>query len=177
MSIIEFQVEDLNKRLTENERLFLFEKLREAPELISKCLDFAIKEDANRNFIPFWHLDHFFYNHDDLFLIWMDKWIEVLLSVEYYGSKRSLLRILGKKKRHFSEEQEGLLVDFAIKHLENRFEEIAVHAGCMRLLCQLVPKYPEIGGHITLLVEEDFNNKSKGYQSIGRKLLAVIRKL
>lgn len=167
--------QDLNKRLNDNERLFLFEQLKENPQLISDCLSFAVQEDKFENFIPFWHLDHFFYAHDELFLLWMDKWIELLLQVEYSGCKRSLLRVIVKKKRLFTEEQEGFLIDFAIRHLENRFEAIAVHAHSMKLLCQLVPKYPEIGPHIKLLVEEDFNNRSKGYQSIGRKLLKLLK--
>lgn len=174
ISKIEFQ--DLNKRLSEHEKLFLFEQLRDSPQFILTCLEFALKEDKNHNFMPFWYLDHFFYVHDDIFLEWMPIWIESLLKVEYYGSKRSLLRLLVKKKRPFTEEQEGVLIDFAIKHLENRFEEIAVHSSSMKLLCQMVPKYPEIGSHIKLLVDDDFNNRSKAFQSIGRKLLKLIDK-
>ena len=172
-----FNSRDLDGRLTDNDRLFLFEQLRDNPEFIEECLNFAYSEDENKNFIPFWHLDHFFYSHDDYFLLWMDKWIDILLKVKHSGCKRSLLRVLAKKKRPFTEEQEGYLIDFVIKHLEDRFEEIAVHAHCMKLLCFLVPKYPEIASHVKLLVEEDFNNRSKGYQSRGRKLLEVINKL
>ena len=174
----EFNCVDLNNRhLSDDERLFLFEKLRENPQYIVDSLDFAIQEDKKKNFIPFWYLDHFFLTHDDLFLIWMDEWIAALLQVEHYGCKRSLLRVLVKKKRLYTEEQEGYLIDFTIKHLEDRFEEIAVHANCMKLLYHLLPKYPEISLHVKLLVEEDFNNRSKGYQSMGRKLLVLIDKL
>lgn len=173
---VKYNLSQLNHRLTDNEKQFLFEELRENPDFLLTCLEYAFKEDKHQNFIPFWHLDHFFYAHDDIFLLWMDKWIEILLNVDYYGCKRSLLRLLVKKKRPFSKEQEGHLIDFTIKHLENRFEEVAVHASSMKLLCQLIPKYPEIGHHVKLLVEEDFNNQAKAYQSIGRKLLAIIDK-
>ncbi len=174
--MVEFNYQDLNRRLLDDEKLFLFETLKENPEYIPTSLKFAIQEDKNKNFIPFWHLDHFFHAHDEIFLIWMDEWIDTLLKVEHSGCKRSLLRVLVKKKRLFTQEQEGYLLDFAIKHLEDRFEEIAVHAHSMKLLCRLIPKYPEIGQHVKLLVEEDFNNRSSGYKSIGRKLLAIINK-
>lgn len=171
-----FICQDLNKRLTDHERLFLFEELREHPQLILDSLNFALEEDKNKNFIPFWHLDHFFCAHDDIFIEWMGEWINILLRLEHSGCKRSVLRVLAKKKRPFTEEQEGYLLDFTITHLEDRFEEIAVHAHSMKLLCRLMPKYPEIGQHVKLLVEEDFKNRSRGYQSIGRKLLAIIHK-
>jgi len=169
-----FQIEQLNDRLTKDQKLFLFEKFLDEPDFIQKSFEFALKEDKNQNFIPFWYLDHFFYAHEDQFLIWKDVWVETLLKVDYYGSKRSLLRLLVKKKRSYTIEQEGQLVDFAIKHLEDRFEEIAVHASCMKVLCLFLPKYPELGQHVKLIVEDNLEKQSKAYKSVARKLIEII---
>lgn len=171
-----FTLNQLNERLSKDEKLFLFEYFRTNPKFIQKSIDFALLEDKNKNFIPFWYLDNFFFAHEDLFLLWKDIWVESLIKAEYYGSKRSLLRLIVKKKRDYTEEQEGLLVDFAIKHLEDRFEEIAIHASCMKILCLFVPKYPELGPHIKLIVEEDLEKRSKAYKSVYRRLIDIIDK-
>lgn len=171
-----FSLENLlEKRLNKTERTKLCEQFNADNQFIKSVLELAIEEDRNNKFLLFWYLDNYFYQNEEAFSTWKTEWIHTLIRVQYYGSKRSILRILAKKKRKYNEEEAGLLIDFSIKHLEDRFETVAVHASCMRLLEQFIPRYPELGAHIKLIIAEHVD-VTVAFRARAKSLLKLIEK-
>ncbi|MGB0427399.1 MAG: hypothetical protein ACPGEC_00550 [Flavobacteriales bacterium] len=172
-----FSLEDLlEKRLDIAERTALFKQFDSDNQFIKSVLRLAIEEDKSNKFLLFWYLDNYFYQNEEAFLNWKSAWIEALRQVQYYGSKRSILRILAKKKRPYNEEEAGLLIDFSINHLEDRFETVAVHASCMRLLEQFIPTYPELGAHIKLIIAEHVD-ATVAFRARAKALLRVVERV
>ncbi|MCT4664491.1 MAG: hypothetical protein N4A45_04565 [Flavobacteriales bacterium] len=171
-----FDYDILKTRQYWKQEELLYDIWKEHPDILAESIDFAIKNEAE-SFIPFWYLDHFFYKHEAFYKQWEDVWIWSLEKLSNSSCKRSVLRVLTKKKRNFNEEQAGFLLDFCIRHFSNPFEEIAVVAHCMKITEYLLPRYPELAREVQLILEDLPPKDSAGVRLRTKQLLQVVNRL
>lgn len=93
------------------------------------------------------------------------------------GVLRNLIRIF-KHQKEYSEEEEGLLINFCFNMLANPRRGIAVRSFSMELLCLLSQKYPALKQELRATTEDIMRQPdlSPGLKSRGLKTLLFLRK-
>lgn len=90
--------------------------------------------------------------------------------------KRNSIRIL--QFQEIPEELTATLFDYCLNFLTNAKEPIAVKAFSMTVLYNSCKRFPELTSELIPILEQELNqNKSKGIQSRGRKVLKQLRML
>ncbi|MFZ6051556.1 hypothetical protein [Halocola ammonii] len=75
------------------------------------------------------------------------------------------------------EELQGKLIDLCFGFLASPQRPIAIRAYSMTVLYKFCELYPELGGELKLLIEENMKYGSAGIKSRGRKVLKALKKL
>jgi hypothetical protein len=164
------------KRISEEEKTALFEYWENKLHVLPDFIEWAIEEENAKNFRPFWYLDHFFNKHPKYFFEMEDLWVDALKRSKTDSGRRSILRVLAKVKSDYGK-NEGFLLNFCMDSFQNSFSPIAVRANAMLVIQNILPKYPELGREITLILDEYPPNQSAGFYTRAKMLRKTIAKI
>lgn len=89
--------------------------------------------------------------------------IDILKEIPSSSTRRTISKVL--MLHEIPDEQEGIVLDFAISMLESPKEPVAVKANSMTIVFNLLPKYPELKNEIIAIIEDQIPYNSVGFKS------------
>lgn len=117
-------------------------------------------------------IDH---KRPDLIRPLYNKIINAFPSFSVDGQKRCLLKIFTRHVNELDEELLGLLLNVCFNFLSSSSESVGVKAYSMMILFDISKREPDIKNELAVIIQNQFEESSKAFQSLGRKILKKLR--
>lgn len=145
---------------------FITQEISLLPELLDYCFD----PNGDYNQTACWVMSNILDRNPELLNPYLSRILEATTKEGYHdGVYRNCFRVLSRRK--IPNDLHELAIDSAFTHFENKKNAVAIRAFSMKVLGDLLGKYPDVAQELVLMIEEELPHGTSGFKSIGKKVM------
>ncbi|WP_053404038.1 hypothetical protein [Persicobacter sp. CCB-QB2] len=151
-------------------------QIEENPETISHILTFLSTGDDREKSNAAWISRGFFDNNPQTLPQYLPELISILVKTQHIPVERNILGIF-QSLNAFPEVLHEDLLNVCLSILEKRNYPTANKIFAMTCLANIIPIYPELASEVIILIEDQWDYGTAGFQNRANKILPRLKSL
>ncbi len=146
------------------------------PERLATLMTIFLGDDYRLTQRSAWVVGHFAEKHPTLILPYLEQMLLKTQAIGVHDAvKRNVVRLLPSIE--IPEHLLGMVATICFDFLENPKEAVAIKAFSIKILAKIAIQETDLQNELCLLIKDQMEHQSAGFQSIGRKILKKFKYL